>query len=354
MSRIRVICEGREDRIAPLKTGQVAIGSGLSCDVVVFGPGVDNKHIVLTIYENEIRIEAAGRRPVIVQRAKQGLITLDPGDTNIWMPGDMLEIGSISIVLEDVALKPVSPDLSDKKKGNARSSRSLGSAFFFVCLTIIIVGGFGFMAIVGTTRPAEANLSVDPDPVIDASTVTSDFQNAGFGLEAITKTTRGFQVSAYVGSVQEQSEFADFIAHLPYHVDHHVYVENRLHSAVSLVLENTGHDTEVISIKRGQVELRGIADTNQQSRIVRAIKDDVPGITDVVFATFDAEQASRVVTKEIAGVWYGAHSYVFMKDGRIVRPGDTLSEEITLLSVISETDLMISNGQQDWSLHWHD
>lgn len=351
MSNVRITCPGRDDRVAALKSGEVVIGSGLDCDIVVFGNGVGSKHLTLSVEDSAIHLQSVGQRPTVVHRAKGAPVELAPGDTAQWMPADHITIGDLSIVLEGVNLKPVS---KGKRRGIGFNPKSIGTTTIFACLALVILGGFGALIVASVAQPARATMLAVPDPVIDTPQVTADFETAGYDLETITETPTGFHVSTYVGSLQEQSDFVDFSEGLPYPVDHHVFVESRLLSAVNLVLENTDYDTEVIGINRGVVEMRGMIDAQQKENVARTIKDDVPGITDVTFTSFDAEQASGAISDKIVGVWYGDQPYVFMKDGRTVRPGDVLSDQITLMAVASETELLISNQLREWSFHWHD
>lgn len=359
MIKVNIESPGREDRSAYLKAGTTIVGSDLLCDVVIYGDDVSGQHLRLTLTEISLQIEALGQHPTLILRGSSKTIAAPPNQKIVWQVGDRLALGGITISFEDVEFKS-SPNVITKLFGTKRkaSAKKLGlpSVIAVGSVAALLVAGFGFLTVVSFTNPAQAGLlaEVVEEEVIEPGRVVADFAAEGITIYEVRSDGDIFRGSIYLNSNADRSQLSAFLNSLPYQVEGRVFVKRNLVSAVTLVLDNLDAATSIVEIEDGIVALAGMVDRNGASDVSKAIYQDVPGIREVTFSAIDEEQTTRYMSNKIIGVWNGSSPYLIIKDGGIIRPGEEIAKDVSLISIESETEFLIGNGEKIWSYTWYE
>jgi len=362
MHSVRICATGLADRVQQLDEGPVVFGSEFNCDVVLIDDDIQPEHFYLMIEQTGVTITLqTGAQGQLI--AVDGEVTeLKAGAAEPWFPNQTLKTSGLEIQLGGTNV--VAPQ-ETQSKFFAFSNAMRTPALAAVC----VVATIGIAATqvkskqpksdqasevrqMNISFPAVQDLFPSTEPMMEklpkvVETRPSDEEalailaKSGFSPLSVVSGAEGQIGTFYLERQTEREALMEVIANERLDLKATVHLKTQLMSAINITLQGIGADARVIEMKDGKVSLTGhFGEPKKRKDIVKTLLRDVRGVRSV---DFDSPMASdaEALEKEIAGIWMGQRPYVILKDGRIVRPGEEIVNEISLVKVAANDSIVI-------------
>lgn len=355
MAIVRIIAPQQADRLKSLGTGVCRFGADFSCDVVLIDEGVLPEHFRLRVDDDSIiLVMQAGAVGELVDRKGQVQL-LEPEVEHTWHSGQFLRTVGIDVQMAGVPLaitetgRPVEAML---RKAAARALRvaQVGAASV-VALMLMGSGQTGnwlvasSAAVGGVPIPnwSLADPQVPPEPATLPTEAEIEllFQARGLAPDNIRIESDVVEAVFYLDGAAEQDAVTAVIEDIGLKVRPQFFQKTQFLAAISIILERKGSDVHLVSLQDGHVVLSGLRHDNSLRDATRnRIMQDVTGIKSVTFADL-AEDRTGEVLKSISAIWLGKRPYLVLTDGRIIRPGQVLSQDFLLVEVLSSDRISV-------------
>lgn len=344
----------REDRFCKLEQGQRSFGSDFDCDVVL-----TDDEIAPVLFEIDISPEGV---TLVSCDDPDAIFATSNGDERPaasasgvdWTVQDRVRLGALTVDLrgdecnapevELTRLGAIARSLSERSTTIARA------VLMFIGLVVTVGLGAGYLLGSGPS-PANARIDASEDlsttgadvpPALTQEDVRQKLVRMGLKPHDLRPSAGGWRVTFYVSSLAEKDAAEIGLLNTALPIEPRLVLDSALLGAANMVLRGLETEMTTIRVEDGVLHLTNDrSDTETQQALLEQIRKDVPGLRDVVIeAMKDADTAPMV--EEIAGIWSGARSRVFMKDGRELRPGDDIDDTFKLVDVVGENVLLIA------------
>jgi len=340
------------ERFLKLAEGTHVIGSDFECDVVLLDDAIAARQLEVDVSEGGVFLKALNGNSVVIDPSLETERALVIGESYQLGCAQEIVLGDCSINFAGEPLVHVTPKgaLINIPKWAAGSLLKLG---VLTTCGIGMIGVAGAYSIQHETSPKEAQTETvqaaadepsDAVSVITRESLTHAIREHGFTPERVEETSEGFLIRIYLSDTREKQRLERLISEMGAPIFQEVFLESSLLSAANIILKNTDHDAQVKSIDQGVLTLSGkVGEKEQRAELADLMRKDIPGIKDVRFANAETDAGSDLMT-QIAGVWYGTRPYVIMKDGTLVTPGKEVSEGLTLVQILDDGRLRVSQA----------
>ncbi|MEM9147442.1 MAG: hypothetical protein AAGC57_14720 [Pseudomonadota bacterium] len=358
----RISSQGKPDRFVELEAGRRSFGSDLSCDVVLIEEAVHPLHFALDIGVDGVFLEmfdgctggfhaGSGRRKPVGE-----------GERSFWGPFASLQIGALMIQIKGEECRAQPSHLARIATSVMVQSGRVLKVSAVVLLSVVVVTVTADVLLRSITPPQDPQaaialstpgladllapgvaglLGAGSDP-ITAERVRADLTEAGFEPTAIEASGEDWSAVFHLPAETDRQPLLEHLSRLDYTVEPRIFVDTTLLSASRLVLQNIDGSATILSIQRGRLELsllEGDAETGQTMR--DTLLADVPGLRGVAFVGGAASITLTSLQDEVLAIWGGKRPYVALRDGRQVREGQPLADDITLIAVEAADHLIL-------------
>lgn len=350
MAIVRIISSQQPDRLKTLPEGVCRFGADFGCDVVLIDEEIQPVHFSLRVGDAGIAVMMQpGAVGELLDRDGQSVL-LEGGQEQVWQSTQFLRTAGLEV---HIGGAPVQIGHVGSR-GRAMLSRvvaarpRLSLLGVTAVLSIVMIGNTGnntwmgqrSTALGSSPSPTEAAALLPKPEAISppgqAATVAQISKLLSLrGLQADSLQANGADLDAvfYLDSVAERDAALAAIRDLP--IRPRFYLRTQLLSAVRIMLEGSEGKADLVELNGGDLVLGGLRrDDEGRAKINARILRDVAGIKSVTFID-PANAATDDLTRNIAAVWMGKRPYVVLSDGRVVRPGQGLAEDVSLVKILS-------------------
>ncbi len=327
-------------------------GSELSSEVVMLDPGIPTEAFAVSVAPDGVTIEAIAEGG---QRGERGgtVTRILAGQRFVWALGDTFTHGPVTLHLcgelltgaLDVAAVTESEFrrremIAKKVRASvailAATSSLVAVAYWFpAAASAISPGSSGSTAIVMSQMSIASASGAQVAAVrpVSATALTAMFVVENLDVVDVVQSDGRWLATVHIGNAGAQARLDTLAAKLPPNVDIKIFADAQLLQAARMVLDNLGQSTAGVAIDAGQITLSGVADDAElRQQLEHSLRLDVPGLRSVEFAT-DIRPAGQDIMPDIAGVWAGPRPYVLLRDGRMVRRGENLTDRLELVAI---------------------
>jgi hypothetical protein len=365
MPIVRIIANNQSDRLKSLSDGIFTFGSDFGCDVVLIDEGILPIHFRIEIQASMVTVWfEAGAQGTLHDH--EGQITpLEPGVVTVWHSNQNLRSAGIELQISGLPVVLAKP----KRSQAASAIRNVAGTSWVKLLGGTAVAASLVMAntqnLFGMSRDTEPStkvrmsmvmpqilddkqsigqsasaLSPESAAKLNKAELLAHLQAAGFN--SLDISSEGFNGVFYLERSHERDALTALIEQEGLQLRATTHLRSQLMSAINITLDNVGGDAKLASLDAGDVTLLGLrGNTKRRDEVIQTIRRDVPGVKSVHFrdaASSDARQA----TDQITAVWAGQRPYVVLNDGRIVRPGQQIADDIALFEVLSTSRITLT------------
>jgi hypothetical protein len=357
MPIIRITAPNQPDRLQKLDEGVHQFGSNFDADLVLIDDGILPKHFTLKVTADGVSIMMADGATGRLVHRDGAIEDLTSGQECVWRAGQHLEIANLIVEIGGANL--IVSTFGKTTLRNKISSNQRGVAVFSMAslLALLIIGngsaGLGMIfeptpeVLKSVANPEDQGVlqTVPATPPLTVETVRNILMSAGFTPDHVELGRDGLEAFFYHSSTKSREALAAFLAEQQLPVRTHDYLQSQILSAVNIILQSATSDVRLENIVGGNVSLVGLrGDAKAREAIAATIRADVVGVQSVKFIDNIKDDAAGVA-EEITAVWTGEYPYVVLFGGSLVRPGQTLRENIDLEKVIAADRILVrTNG----------
>ncbi|TPW28833.1 hypothetical protein FJU08_16015 [Martelella alba] len=356
----RVSKEGLEDRLFSIEDGLSSLGSGLDCDIVLLDEEVQEQHLTFRVEASLLSLMLAPTANAFLDRNQEGQepVFLRAEEWINCSGEDRLGIDGITITFSGIATAnaAASPISSARRALSSKLLKWLLPTFAglgVACgITLLISSSPAsnnpasppasptHMSAIETGSPPVASTPVaaqnQPGAPQTQSVTESALQetltNMGLPPADLTDINGVWSFTVHVPDENARDNANEALAALNLPLAPDIILDSDIATAVETSLSNMRSKAELASVNLGVVTLKGPQETDAQQKIITTLEGDVSGITKVVFDHDDADQIAAI-KKQISGLWSGVFPYVLLNDNTIIRPGQQINDNATLVSV---------------------
>lgn len=347
MAIVRIIAPQQTDRLKSLANGICRFGADFGCDVVLIDDGILPEHFTMRLDDGGVSVLVhPGAEAELCDRNGQRQ-RLECGVVHAWPTSHALHTAGLEVHLGGAPVKapeprrPVVARLTGALAGRPRLS-VLGVTSV---VALLLMGNADTGALLTQSSAAISGVPMAPRPAApppDAVPAAPGIDMIGRTLSDHGLTPHSLQAAGdmaeavfYLDSVAERDAAGAVIAGLGLPVRPRFHLRTQMLSGVRIILDGTSGKAELVSLIDGAVVLGGLrADDTLREAIRSRILGDVPGIRSVDFAD-PATAVADDLARDISAVWLGDRPYVVLTDGRIIRPGQVLNQDVSLVRVLS-------------------
>lgn len=340
--------------------GTFSFGADFNCDVVLIDDGIMPVHFRIEVDSSRVVVTLEPGAEGVLQGRHGDVTELTPGVPEVWLSTQHLVTGGLDVHLSGAPV--VLPERrSPRIVALARRLTGVSRAHLFglsgVAAVLLVantdfgaslsrpVGG-GEVTRMTVALPAGPSLSRPPEtsePKMDESgaapmtraELEARLVAAGFVPDALFADPGGFSGVFYLDRAVERDGLRALITEEQLPLRPVMHLRSQMMSGINITLESAGGDARLVSLEDGRATLSGLRrDKTRRPAVIDMILSDVPGVTSVRFEEAVGADAEEVAA-DIAAIWTGPRPYVVLVDGRVVRPGQEIVNEIALRNVVS-------------------
>ena len=352
MGQISIRSPDTEDRVAQILSTSFSLGSSLKCDYIIFEDGISERHLEFSITQHGMTITVLGEGPVRVSTKDGNSHEYSTGEIFQWSPEMILNISGVSVELLDM----VSPQkrVAAPKVKTLRENIKFPKLALFAAFSSVVWASASYSSLF-----SEEQLSLEYNgeiPVLEptSKTLKSQFEEAGFKISNVKKMGTEHVVSAYTSGKSEGDALKIYAKSLGQGVRVRAYDATTIKSQIPSILKAVDAGGEVKSFENGRLLLKGVVDPTLRERLSDIITSDVPGVQSVEFVELSSNETAEFMKDRISAVWIGDNPYVLMNNEIVIRPGDELSDGISLKSIKTAEVLIVTDGSRDWEFNWYE
>jgi type III secretion system YscD/HrpQ family protein len=352
---VRITVPGSEDRFAEIGMGLVTVGSDFDCDLSLPDDGVAPEHLHIRVTAEGVFVELATEASArLLDRNGEKKLLL-PGQPHPWYLGCSVSIGELTINLAGDELRPPPAEPTPLARLAAHMVSASRRSFLHAMIgvgALVTTGLFaaGVLDIysVEASAPVSAPEATFPAPIPEGPTpdaLQAHLQALGVEAASVSAVPGGLEAVIYVKTARERANLNVALNALPYRVDASIFVLDGIRSAVQTILATAQGDVGVVALEEGALTLSGLAnDPVQRERVVSVIRSDVAGIRDIMFRE-PVQTPADDLAKDIAAVWTGQRPYIVLNDGRRIREGEPVTNQLSIRHIGSDGRISVElNG----------
>ncbi len=345
---------GVEDRFFSLDPGEHRLGSDFGCEIALIHPVLAPEHLVLKVGEDTVSIMPKPDAFAVLLKFSTGqATTLTPGEWTPWHLGDRLIVADISIEIEGIGPEEVAqPSRRHRLPEGPRTRLALALACLVALagLAGVLLPGGEPSALAHAETQDEADRSAEEADraaraAVDPSAVRTGLAGLGATVAGLVERGGQWHATLRVADAAERLKVKAGLVALGLPVSADILVDREIEEAAGLILKNLGAGSRVLGQKDGVVTLSAEGDPALRDKIAAALTSDVPGLVGVRFEAPSPVDLAALAER-VTGIWHGENPYVVVDDGDIVRPGDALGLDATLVTIARGYLLVEVNGQK--------
>jgi hypothetical protein len=288
----------------------ILVGSGHDCDLILSDPDVAVHHCLISRLDDELSVRPMDAEVVL------GPVHVQPGDTGVWLPGQPLSLGAVTMLLspETISVLTATDDVvSAESEGIARNQRLRSGEkwwnkpviFASFAILVTLLTGTGYQA---STTP----LFHETEAGIAELDLAEDLKEAFDSLQAALSSEKEDPENDPEGM--------------------------RVAANVREILRLSGIRAKTRYLGQGQVEVVGhLGDERAAAAAIKSrAMHDIKGLEKIVAINLDMRSdpvTERVSDKRIVSIVNGRDPYLIADDGSRYYVGALFPNGKRLLSI---------------------